>query len=397
MRKMLKMSLACAMLTGVGSVTASAADGVNILDDVKFNAQIRPRIQMTDKDTATTDAGYTFTNRTNLSINAGVLGVSGLRTTLELNSVNDFDSLDQKEVDLAGEANVAKMSQANLTYGVGTTTLIGGRTTVNLDNQRFIGSVGWKQNFQTLDIFGALSRGQALEYTAVYVTGISGIWSGTETNWDDTASVALNASYKVSDALKVTGYGYMLEDIHNTYGVALSGKAAGAKFRLEYATQTDASFNTGDTVEADASYMNVCLGYKMDGILLGANYEVLSGADAATAGTTAFSTPLGTNHKFNGWADKFLGTPTAGLVDTNIMVGYKADGFGVVKAIYHTFSADVGSDKYGSEIDLLYKTKITSFKNVTGMVKAAMFTEDDSTAMGNTTKVWLMADYKFSI
>ena len=399
MKKMVKISLACAMMMGAGSVTAQAADGISILDDVKFSGQLRPRVQYTDHAATAADAGLSFTNRTNLSVNAGVMGVDGLRTTLELNSVNDSDSLDQG-VDTAKEADTAKMSQANLTYTVGNTILIGGRTTVNLDNQRFIGSVGWKQNFQTLDIFGALSRGQALEYTAVYVTGISGITSGTDTGWDDTGSVALNASYKVSDALKATGYAYMLKDIHDTYGVALSGAAAISdglklKYRAEYAMQADATFNSGSTVAADASYLaaKVCL--NMGGILAGVNYESLSGVDAA--GTTAFSTPLATKHKFNGWADKFLNTPAAGLVDTSLILGYKAKDFGVAKVIYHTFNSQVGSTNYGSEIDLLYKTKISSFENLTGLVKAAMFSEGDAGAAGgDTTKVWLMADYKFS-
>lgn len=409
---MVKISLACAMMMGVGSVTAQAADGIKILDDVKFSGELRPRAQYTDHSAAAGDPGITFTNRTNLSVNAALLEVDGLRTTVELNAVSDFDSKDQGSMtgNVAVEATVAKVSQANITYGFGDAVAVIGRMTTNLDNQRFIGSVGWKQNFQTLDLVGVVSRGKALEYTAAYVTGVNaigdagngtrGVWYGGGVTSGQTSSIALNASYKVSDAVKVTGYAYMLGSHSDTYGVAASGKfpiTDGMKFcyRAEYAIQADASLETSTLGKPanDASYMNVKVGLTVGGIMAKVNYEALSGVDAA--GTTAFSTPLATKHKFNGWADKFLGTPAAGLNDMNVMVGYKAKGFGVAKAVYHTFNSNVGSTNYGSELDLLYKTKISSFNNVTGMVKAAMFTEGDA-GLGDTTKVWLMADYKFS-
>ena len=415
MKKIVKISVACAMVMGVGSVSAQAADGVSILSDAKVNTQLRPRVQYTDHSAATGDAGFTLTNRTNINVNASLLEVDGLRTTIELNSVNDFGTKDKTTIagNVAAEATVAKVTQANLTYGIGDAIAVAGRLTTNLDNQRFIGSVGWKQNFQTLDLAGILSRGNALEYTVAYVTGVNAIADdGSDTNRvyygggitsGQTSSVAANASYKISGAAKVTGYAYMLGSHSDTYGVAVSGKVAPISYRVEYATQTDASLETSNLGKPtrESTYMNIDLGANLDGILLGVNYEVLgAGGDAtSTTGSAAgFQTPLATKHKFNGWADKFLVTPANGLVDTNVMVGYKAAGFGVVKAVYHTFASDENDISYGSELDLLYKTKITSLKNVTGMIKAAMFTEDDAGAAGgDTTKIWLMADYKFSI
>ena len=43
---------------------------------------------------------------------------------------------------------------------------------------------------------------------------------------------------------------------------------------------------------------------------LKAGYEVLGGADVPNH---AFQTPLATLHAFQGWADKFLTTPAAGV------------------------------------------------------------------------------------
>ncbi len=129
---------------------------------------------------------------------------------------------------------------------------------------------------------------------------------------------------------------------------------------------------------------------------------MLSGTNG-TDNNTAFSTPLATLHAHNGWADKFLSTPAQGLVDLSVMVGYKAKGFGVAKAIYHDFSSDVGSVNYGTELDLLYKNAIPGIKNLNGLIKAASYSGGDSVTSGNSaalatdkTIVWVMMDYKFN-
>jgi len=409
MKKIVKLSLAVAMMSGIGAVSAQAADGISIIDDVKFKGQLRPRYQFTDAGTAGTGtAGHTLTNRTNLSISGKLLGVDGLGTTLELNSVNDFGTKEQN-VDVAAEATFAKMTQANITYTAAGVTAVAGRMTTNLDNQRFIGSVGWKQNFQTLDLVGVIHRSKKLDYTVAYVYGVNAIadagygietakYTGGTTS-GKTSSIAVNASYKVMPELKVTGYGYLLGSFGDTYGVAASGSVdAGVKlkYRAEYAMLMDASLETASLGKPknDASYMNIDVSANISGLLVGLDYEVQSGTNG-TDGKTTFKTPLATKHKFNGWADQFLGTPAAGLVDTNFTVGYKNKTIGVAKVIYHSFTSDVGSSTYGSEIDFLLKKKLAS--NVTGMFKGAMYSDDSSnaTTTADVTKIWLMADYRF--
>ena len=416
MKNVIKMSLAAAILAGTGAVSAQA-EGLNILSDVKLKGELRPRYQFTDSDASTDSAGSTFTNRTNLSVSAGLLEVEGLQATIELNAVNDFDTLDQQTHQTAAEKDVAKMSQAKITYTTGGLTAIVGRNTTNLDNQRFIGSVGWKQNFQTLDLAGVVYGDDMFNFTGVYVYGVNaigddgngneGIIYGGGTSSGETESVVLNGSAKVMDALKVTAYAYMLGSHSDTYGVALTGKpklgdGLTLNYRAEYATFTDATLETKNAgkPDRDADYYNLELGMNMSGILAGINYEVLGEGKEGAVGAEAagFQTALATKHKFNGWADMFLVTPDAGLVDANIMVGYKAKAFGVAKAIYHDFESDRGGNSYGQELDLIYKNKIPGLSNVNGMIKAAFFSEDDGIGgYEDMTKVWLMADYKFSI
>ena len=199
--------------------------------------------------------------------------------------------------------------------------------------------------------------------------------------------------------LKVTAYSYMLGSEHDTYGLALTGKIAGVNYRAEYATQDDSSMDDSGMGEAkaDADYFNVTLGTNLSGVLVGAGYESLSGTNG-TDGKTAFKTPYSTLHAHNGWADMFLGTggaPTAGLEDMSAYLGYKAKGFGVAKIVYHDFQSEVGSTDYGTEIDAVYKNKITAVPGLTGMLKVADF-DSDNAAYADTTKIWVMLDYKFA-
>lgn len=406
------MSLATAMIMSVGSVSAQAADdGLNVLSDIKLKGQIRPRVEYTDVENAGS-AGETYTQRINLNIDAALFEVDGLRAVLELNTVNDFGTLDHTGHQRAAEADVAKMSQGHISYKTGDVTGIVGRKTLNLDNQRFIGSVGWKQNFQTLDLGAVAYAKDDFSFIGAYVFGVNAIGdAGNETKGDiygggtasgETESVVLNASYKVSDPLKLTAYAYMLGSHSDTYGLALTGAVPvsdGVKlnYRAEYAMQTDASLETKNATKPkkDSDYLNLDVNANLDGLLLGVNYEVL-GADDTVGVTRGFETPLATKHKFNGWADVFLITPDDGLVDMNLMVGYKNKELGLLKAVYHDFSSDKGSTDYGTELDLLYKRAIPGLKNVTGMLKYADFSAD---AVGYVDRqiVWAMLDYKFSI
>ena len=120
------------------------------------------------------------------------------------------------------------------------------------------------------------------------------------------------------------------------------------------------------------------------GLLGKVGYEVL-GSDN---GRGSFQTPLATLHKFNGWADKFLGTPAGGLEDLYGSLSYKVGVDGPLKgmkfdAVYHDFSADIGGD-YGSEIDLQVSKKFG--KNYYAGLKFAHYSADGFAT--DTQKIW---------
>ena len=416
MKRLLLSMAAVPLMVGGLSVSASANDGINILNNVKVKGEIRPRFETAQVSQNQKDRANAFTARTHLVVTGGLLGVDGLTATVGLQGVNNFgytnynstqngETTYDKIVDPQG----AMLSEASIDYTIDKTAMHVGRSQINLDNQRFIGTVGWRQMERSYDtVYAANSSVKNLSLLAAYVYGYAGV-KGTTTT--DTNSVLLHAAYTVMPALKVTAYDYMLANIHDTYGLALTGKIntkmAKLNYRAEYALQNDATMELGKqtptTGKANADYYNLDLGANISGILAGVNYEVLSGTNG-TDGNTAFSTPLATAHKFNGWADKFLATPTGGLQDANIRLGYKAKGFGKVLAVYHNFTADkdmatptgTATDDLGTEFDAVYVNAIPGFKNLKGLVKYAYYMSGDATGYTkDVTKGWIQLDYKF--
>jgi len=405
MKKIMMSAIALSAIMGSAS-TVSAADGINVLDGVKLNGQIRPRYEYADVDNNDKDAGQALTTRIKLNASSNLFGVDGLNANVGLIGVYDTGWTSENgfmnggQNDKIVDPSAAMLSNLEATYTIDKTTLHAGRGQVNLDNQRFIGTVGWRQLERSYDtLFVANNSVKDLNLLAAWVYGFEGV-AGTATN--DTNSILLHGSYKAMDALTVTAYAYMLASINDTYGVAATGKfnAVDTKFnyRAEFAMQSDATMEIHDAeANADAMYMNFDLGANISGILLGANYEFQSGADGSD---TAFITPLGTNHKFNGWADAFLSNTSHnnGLIDMNARVGYKAKGFGKVLGVFHKFDADTGSNTdLGSEFDALYANKIPGLNNVTGLVKMAYYMagETGSGHEQDITKAWVQLNYKF--
>jgi len=404
MKKMIKMSIAAAMMMGVGAVSAQA-EGFSIADDIYVKGEIRPRYEMVEADDNGKANANAFTNRLVIGVGAKLGGTDWLSAYAEMTDVHNlndnYNSTDNGETghQIVADPEQTRLTQSYLDIKVGATKLRAGRQMINLDNQRFVGAVGWRQMPQTFDAYMLTNNSvDKLNLAAVYITQVNTIKADASF---DTRTVLLNASYAAMPALKVTAYAYMIGSLHDTYGLSLTGKpkisdALTLNYRAEYATQDDSTMENSGANEgkADADWYNVNVGMNFSGFLAAVGYESLSGAGGGSE--TAFTTPLATLHAHNGWADKFLATPAAGLEDTSVMLGYKAKGFGLFKAVYHDFSSEVGSTDYGTEIDAVYKNKIPGIKGLSGMLKVADFSEDDNSGYIDTTKFWVMLDYKFS-
>jgi hypothetical protein len=170
-----------------------------------------------------------------------------------------------------------------------------------------------------------------------------------------------------------------------TFGARLTGNipVGDSKLNLvaELATQSDAANNP---VSYDAEYFHVAATWPVNkSLTLGAAFESLGG-DQNVAGAS-FRTPLATLHAFQGWADKFLATPGAGVDDFFVTAKYK---YGVwnFTGVYHDFSAESGSADWGTELDLSVGRKISDRYGL--LFKAAFYDADQHAT--DTNKFWIM-------
>ncbi len=416
MQKFTLSLVAIASIASSFSTPLSADDGFSLFSNSKFNGEIRPRYESVEVEDSTKQNANAYTVRATLGMEATLLSVDGLSikvdgTTVQTLAATKYDndpsaSKGDSRYKIVADPEQTRFTQAYLQYKLGTTTLKAGRQIVNLDTQRFIGSVDWRQMPQSLDALSITNTSiPGLSLYGAYVYSYATVFDEPT---QESESVLLNGSYKFNDMLKITAYDYMLslekgQFAADTYGLALNGDVpvgvAKLGYRGEYALQKDSTFdkiNTSTKGEADASYYLFEATAGMMGATLGAGYEFLSGAQGSK---TKFQTPLATLHKFNGTADKFLATPTGGLVDTYASLGYGAAGLGNALVTYHTFETDVsmsGKSDLGSEWDVQYSNMIPGIKGLNALVKVALYEGGDVTGYTkNVEKFWLQLGYKF--
>ena len=269
-----------------------------------------------------------------------------------------------------------------------------GRQRILLDKQRFVGGVGWRQNEQTYDAVSVTNT--SLKDTTVfysYVAKVRRIFGqSVQAGRHDVDAHLLNAKVELGPNISVSPYVYYIDNSDvpafstSTIGARFNGrtKIGDAKIDLlaEYAAQSDAANAPTDN---SSDYMHVAATWLLpSGLAFAVGFESLGG-DSTPGG--AFRTPLATLHAFNGWADKFLATPDAGLEDVYVSAKLKAGSWNLT-AVYHDFSAERGSGGFGSEIDLSASRKLSDRYGV--LVKGALFSADSATTFTDTTKFWLM-------
>lgn len=290
-----------------------------------------------------------------------------------------------------------EVDQAFVQYANEKLSLKVGRQVFTLDGHRFIGHVGWRQDRQTFD--GAVlsyKPAKGFSINASYIDKRNRIFSDERDV--DSKDVILNTSFATS-AGKITAYAYLLEEDTaasnsiDTFGVSFTGSTPVGDQKIHYAAEV-ATQEINDTF--DTNYLllegGLTFGKGASAITAKLGYEELGSDD----GMRGFATPLATLHKFNGWADQFLGTPGQGLQDIYASLTGKAFG-GKWVAAYHDFSSDTsleGADDLGDEINLLYARKITD--SFAGGIKFADYSAGD-TAFGkvDAQKTWLWLSYKF--
>jgi hypothetical protein len=269
-----------------------------------------------------------------------------------------------------------------------------GRQRLALDNQRWLGASGWRQNEQTFDAL-ALEWKPTPKWTLRY-DGLAKVHRVNGDEARDRLAQERSLSSHFFNAMHAgprqqwTGYAYLHED-HDvaaastaTYGLRWHGDTANAARRwgatIEGARQFDYAENP---LSFAHSYWLVEPTLGLGATTLRAGWEHLGGN-----GTHALQTPLATLHAFDGWADKFLVTPNNGLEDCYLGAAGKVRKVTWTVA-WHDLRTDTHGSRYGTEWDASLARPIG--KGVDAMLKFAGFNSGDPGR--DATKVWVQVEW----
>ncbi len=300
----------------------------------------------------------------------------------------------------------SELDEAFLGYiGVEKNTFKIGRQVINHGNQRHVGAVAWRQNRQTFDALRVVNKSvDNLELEYAFVFNANRINTDEHPTAGDAPQMShfVHGTYTLEDIGKATGYIYLLDfdktgddgsgSDSQTIGVSFNGKQALSDgMKLSYEVELAQQNDFGERDSLSAMYTHIRGGVVVNDIEFSLGMEILGSDD----GNAAFQTPHATGHKFNGWADKFLGTPPDGLQDLYFRVGGKIKAIpGLnVKGIYHIFSGDDSGDDFGSEIDIVATYKFQDIENMSAGAKLAFYSEDGFAT--DTNKLWVWTGWKF--
>lgn len=389
---------------------ALAPAGVAHAQDVTLKplGEARLRYESVDQDGLTAEAGALT-----LRVRAGVEAKAGRWSAL-VEGQGNLALVDEYFDGLQGPANrplVADpqniaLARAQLRYATPSFAVTAGRQRIALDDERFVGSVPFRQNGQSFDSLRAeITPAKGVKADVTYAWSVRTIWGidGAGARQQAVSGDNLFANLRVATPIgKAVAFAYLVDQDEaamqgfrmssQSYGVRLDGSQPLGKakiaWQLSYARQSDWHRNPNSY---SADYYLADVGIDFGGPRVGVGYEIL-GADKGTA-LTSFQTPLATGFKYQGWADKFLTTPPDGVRDLYASAGWGWKAVGPLKAVtlqavYHDYRSDRASRAYGDEIDLLASAKLGK---CTASARYANYNAGGFAT--DTQKYWLQLDW----
>lgn len=286
-----------------------------------------------------------------------------------------------------------ELNRLQIGYAAGGFGITVGRQRIIHGNARFVGNVGWRQNEQTFDAVRARAALGAVSIDAAYAISQRTVFGSDSPNSHFDGDLVLLSASIDSEPVKLDAYAYLIDyDTRvafssQTYGLRASRGFKIGSVGMDLAAGIAIQRALGaNPVSYRAEYYALEATATAGSLTLRGGYEEL-GSDG---GGAAFQTPLATLHAFNGWADLFLTTPTAGLRDSYAGLGWKPKvkalpGFNIALT-WHDFSSDVGGVNYGEEWDFSVGLKLGK------VAMLAKYADYQARAFGaDTSKLWLQA------
>ncbi|MDP2903440.1 MAG: alginate export family protein [Methylovulum sp.] len=332
----------------------------------------------------------------------------------DYNSTRNFNTA----FSTVADPDLSELNQLWVAYtGIADNAVKVGRQRIKLDDDRFIGNVGWRQMETTFDAVLLTHTNQTLFGLVANAGYIGTVQTFTGTTENIEAPI-LNVNYKMGDYGNLIGYGYWLDytEVENfekssqTYGLRaiccakpLEAYKLSENFGVVYTAEWSHQSDYGHGATAyDAERYNLMGGVSAYGVMFQGAMEQLDGSGA----NQHFDTPLGTNHAFQGWADLFLVTPNNGIRDVfgTVMVPFQRGDL-VFTGVYHDYSDDTGRFDYGNEWDFQVLKKFG--KHYSLLAKYAYYNAGDTAAYfsptspptpvpsTDTQKIWIQGNINF--
>lgn len=388
------------MLTGVFLLSISTLGFSNPIQDGTLLFDARLRMEAVDDDGLSRDANA-VTLRTRLGWKTA--SYHGFHAVIEAEDIRALDNgynstaNGRTSYPVVVDPKGSEWNQAYVGWDSGQGALVQvGRQRLAYDNQRFIGNVGWRQNEQTFD--AASLRWQIdpqwlLQYA--WLDKVHRVFGNQHPNplqaENDLDAHLLNSTWQTRFG-GFTGYAYLIdnEDIGSqsarTFGLRHQRTLAIADalewwYAVELATQQGwrRAPETGSV-----EYFNAEAGIRRAGHGLRIGFEQLD-----SNGQRAFQTPLATAHAFNGWADRFLITPSNGLNDLYLKIDGPVGNFRYLVA-YHRFTSARNSTDFGHEFNAQISWPFA--KGWNALAKYADYHADNFGR--DVQKLWLSVEYR---
>ena len=375
----------------------ASADFAEEASETRPKFDLRYRLETVDQDGIEEDAlASTAKARVSWIMDAA----EGLSVGLEADHVftvgsDDYHSLEngRTEFPVVADPTGTDLNQAFLRFRNGGTIVTAGRQRILHGEQRFVGGVAWRQNEQTFDGVRMQVTGDGVGVDYSYVARVRRIFGPEDglqpAEWDSNAHF-LRATYDPAEGHSLAAFAYLL-DLENDNGPANSNASYGLNYVGTYGPATLSARvalqrEWGDNpLTYDAPYYFVEAKWPIERVTIAAGHEVL-GSDG---GTAPVRMPVATLHKFQGWTDKFLSTPPAGVKDTYLTFSGNVGSVALTAAI-HEFVAAKGDMNYGRETGVSAVWPMGPFSL---QFKYARYHARELAT--DTNKAWFVVSYSF--
>jgi hypothetical protein len=394
LHKTVHKTLLATAISGLALSSAVSVQAESFDEFVKgssIDLNFRFRVESADVDDGVKDAALANTLTSRVTLKSGNL--AGFSVLVEgdnvLHITEDFNSTENGETsyDVVKDPETTQLNQAYIQYSGFDSTIKAGNQRIVLDNQRHVGGVAFRQDEATFDAVSITSK--SIDGATIFAAVANNRNSITNTNTEESITL-LNAQYAISKDTSASAFYYSIADTggtagldFDTFGVRSKGAVNGISFEAELATQNKTTAAGGDF---STLYYHLNAGTKLGAVKATLGYEAFGSDD----GQAAFATPLGTNHKFFGWSDAYLGgAGNNGIQDIYASAVTKVADIKLVGQL-HKFDAVEGSADLGTELGFVAAKKFGSYG---ASLKVAQLTGSD--VKDDVTKIWLTGTAKF--